>query len=82
MDFYFIRITALTDKMISVLESNVVTFTEDPSHARRTALSGTHNTQPKFVVHDLGSNDNRFLEAVVNSVKVSVRTINLRVEAY
>lgn len=36
---------------------------------------------PKFVVHELGYDLNRFLDTVVDSVKVSAR-INLRVEGY
>ena len=82
VDFYFVRITSLTDKMISVLQNKVAGYKEGRQHARRSALRGSQNTEPKFVVHDLGSNNNRFLEAVVESVKVSVGSINLRVEVY
>lgn len=81
VDFYFIRITSTTDKMISVLKNTVAGFTENRKHMKRPALRGTTNTDPKFVIHDLGSNNNRFLEAVVKSVKVSAG-INLRVEDY
>lgn len=83
VDFYFIRITSLTDKMISVLQNKVVGFKEGRQHSRRPALRGSSlDTEPKFVVHDLGSNNNQFLDAVVESVKVSVGAINLRCEAY
>ena len=82
VDFYFVRITTLTDKMIGVLQNKVAGYKEGRQHSRRPALRGSQNTEPKFVVHDLGSNNNRFLDAVVESVKVSVGTINLRVEAY
>lgn len=39
------------------------------------------NTEPKFMVHDLGCNDHRFLDIVVESVKASAG-INLRIEVY
>ena len=82
MDFYFVRITASTDQMISILDNTVSDYTRRRKHSRRPALRGTNNTQPVFKVHDLKSNNNRFLEVVVNSVKVSAAGINLQVEVY
>lgn len=82
VDFYFVRITAATDKMMSVLKNTVNDYTQRRKHARRPALRGTNNTEPQFVIHDLESNNNRFLEVVVDSVKVSAAGINLQVEVY
>ena len=65
--------------MIGTLQNQLSALCEKKSPASGRAGCGTGNTDPKFVVHDLGSNDNRFLEAVVQSVKLS---INLRVETY
>lgn len=73
------RITFNTDKMISVFENEVKKIHADSANKRRPVVRGVRNTEPKFDVHDLGSDDNRFLEAVVKSVKVS---INLRFEDY
>ncbi|CAM9867934.1 unnamed protein product [Ectocarpus sp. 4 AP-2014] len=81
VDFYFVRITGITDKMISVLQNTVTGYTSERSHARRRPLKGTMNTEPKFMVHDLGCNDHRFLDIVVESVKASAG-INLRIEVY
>lgn len=79
VDFYFVRITTVTDKMINVFRNKLVDYQN--ARTRRPPLRGTSNVEPKFVVHDLGDNDARFLEAVVDSVRVSAG-INLRVEAY
>ncbi|CAM9201664.1 unnamed protein product [Laminaria digitata] len=76
VDFYFVSITNQTNTMISVLQNNILILREKNSRKSRRAK---RSTEPKFVVHDLGSNDNRFLETVVQSVKLS---INLRVETY
>ncbi|CAM9102277.1 unnamed protein product [Ectocarpus fasciculatus] len=73
VDFYFVRITGITDRMISIFENTV----KERSHARRPPLKG----KPKFMVHDLGCQDHRFLDAVVESVKKSAG-INLRIEGY
>lgn len=82
MDFYFVRITPSTDKMMSILNNTVSDYTQMRKHSRRPVLRGTNNTEPVFKVHDLHSNNNRFLEVVVNSVKVSAAGINLQVEVY
>lgn len=42
---------------------------------------GTDNLEPKFVEHDLGANDNRFLDTVVESVRISVG-LPLSIEHY
>lgn len=68
--------------MISIFKNTVANHAASAKHARRPSLRGTNNTEPKFLVHDLGSNNNRFLDTVVESVKVSAAAINLRVEAY
>lgn len=81
VDFYFVRITSITDRMVSVLQNTVLGFVDNRKGKKRPALRGTTNTDPKFIVHNLGSNNNRFLEAVIQSVKVSAG-INLRVETY
>lgn len=72
VDLYFIKITNLTDKMIRVFDN-------------RLAKKGRHKTiRPRtdheIKVHDLGSDDNRFLEAVVKSVKISVQRSPLLLE--
>lgn len=82
VDFYFVRITPYTDKMMGILDNTVSDYTQTRKHSRRPALRGTNNTEPVFKVHDLRSNNNRFLEVVVNSVKVSAAGINLQVEVY
>lgn len=89
VDFYFIRIKSVTDKMVQVFEENVSARSINrKSKGRGRKKEGTAadesaegNKLPKFVVHDLGSNDNRFLDAVVKSVKVSAG-MNLRLEGY
>ena len=65
--------------MISVLQSQLSTLCKKKSRKSSRARGTRGNTEPKFVVHDLGSDDHRFLETVVKSVKLS---INLRVETY
>lgn len=100
VDFYFIRITGVTDKMISVLQNTVMTLAQQrrrggssrrrkqhprsvPGGGRGGTGGGKDTEPPKFVTHDLGSNDNRFLDTVVESVKDSVENaLNLRVERY
>lgn len=42
---------------------------------------GTKNLEPKFVQHDLGADDNRFLDTVVESVRTSVG-LRLSIEHY
>ena len=79
VDFYFVKVTRHTNTMISVLQNQLSTLCKENSRKSRRARGARGNTEPKFVVHDLGSNDNRFLETVVKSVKLS---INLRVETY
>ncbi|CAM9496542.1 unnamed protein product [Hapterophycus canaliculatus] len=97
VDVYFVRITSVTDKMISVLENTVTTLAQQgrrSSSSRRrqhprsivrrgdrgVGGDGDETKAPRIVVHNLGSDDNRFLDTVVKSVKASV--INLRLERY
>lgn len=68
--------------MISVVQSKLQNICKSEKKNKRSpTLQGTTNTKPKFKVHKLGSNDNHFLEAVVNSVIISAG-INLQVETY
>lgn len=64
-DFYFIRITPHTDKMMAVLQRQVTDLFEE-----RRSLGGKKRD---IEVHKLGSDDHRFLEVVVESVKVSIK---------
>ncbi|CAN0100260.1 unnamed protein product, partial [Ectocarpus fasciculatus] len=73
-DFYFIRITEKTDKMIRVLQKKARAMWDLNATTHRLARNGGRAaTKRDIVVHDLGSEDNRFLEVVVESVKVSVQ---------
>ncbi|CAM9793855.1 unnamed protein product [Ectocarpus sp. 4 AP-2014] len=71
-DFYFIRIAQHTDKMIRELQNRAGVMFDRNARARRLA-GGKAATKRDIVVHDLGSEDNRFLDVVVESVKVSVQ---------
>ena len=71
VDIYFVRISTQTDKMIGILENNLSMFTENRKNRALPALRGSDNTEPKFLVHDLGVNKLRFSEAVVQSIRVS-----------
>lgn len=74
-DFYFIRIDKVTDKMVGIFRSTVLQMATRDNKNKST-------DGPKFVVHDLGSNDNTFVPTVVESVKGSASGINLRMEKY
>ena len=68
--------------MISTLENQLSALCKNNSKKSgraRPAKGRTETPEPKIVVHELGSNDNRFLETVVKSLKLS---INLRMETY
>ncbi|CAM9481056.1 unnamed protein product [Pylaiella littoralis] len=69
-DFYFVRITQYTDKMISALHNNVLAMWEQSARKPRSAEQETKKRE--IVVHDLGSNENRFKEAVVQSLRFSI----------
>ncbi|CAM9131372.1 unnamed protein product [Ectocarpus fasciculatus] len=72
-DFYFIRMTQHTDKMIRVLQNRAGAMSDSNARAHSSSRQGTRVARRRdIVVHDLGSEDNRFLEVVVKSVKVSV----------
>ena len=75
VDFYFIRIKRVTDKMVSVFKTAVDRMAA--RDGKRKSVGG-----PGFVVHNLGSKENTFVPAVVESVKGSASAINLRVEKY
>lgn len=51
-DFYFIRITQYTDKMMSVLQNNVSAMFEQEGKTRRSARLSAKKRD--FSVHDLG----------------------------
>ena len=70
-DFYFIRITQYTDKMMGVLQNTVSAMFEQEARTRRSARQGAKKRD--LATHDLGSDDNRFLEVVVESVKISIK---------
>lgn len=70
-DVYFIRITQYTDKMIDVLQHNVTTLWMQDAKKRRSALQPAKKCD--IVVHDLRSDDNRFLDVVVESVSTSIK---------
>ncbi|CAN0449121.1 unnamed protein product, partial [Ectocarpus sp. 8 AP-2014] len=72
-DFYFIRMTQHTDKMIKVLRKKTGDMFADAGTHSLARNGGRAATKRDIVVHDLGSEDNRFLEVVVESVKVSVQ---------
>lgn len=72
----------------SVLESSVAVECRERGGertrvkvARAAAAVSDGACCPKFVVHELGSDDNRFLDTVVDSIKFSAG-INLRAEGY
>lgn len=75
VDFYFIRIHRVTDKMVDVFRSSVLQMATRDN--KRESAGG-----PIFMVHKLGSNDNSFVPTVVESVKGSASAINLRMEKY
>lgn len=70
-DFYFVRITQYTDKMIGALQNNVLALWMQGGERSRSTKEETRKRE--IVVHDLGSNDNRFKEAVVKSMIVSIK---------
>lgn len=76
VDFYFIRIAQVTDKMVDIFQSSVRQMA-----VRDEQNSSNKNNRPKFVVHNLGSDDNSFVDTVVESV-VGSASINLRMEKY
>lgn len=75
VDFYFIRIKRVTDKMVGVFKRTVHQMATRDNKSK--SVGG-----PKFVVHNLGSKENTFVPTVVESVKGSASAINLRVEKY
>ncbi|CAM9127088.1 unnamed protein product [Scytosiphon promiscuus] len=77
VDFYFIRIASVTDKMVSIFQNTVRLMASN----NEKKLSKREDSAPKFVVHNLGSDDNSFVDTVVGSVIVSAG-INLRMEKY
>lgn len=77
VDLYFIKITDFTDKMIRVFQTRLANMQKENKSRVKTARS---STDLEIKVHDLGSDDNRFLEAVVESVKTSVQRSPLLVE--
>lgn len=80
VDFYFVSIMKeQTDIMIDTLRDQVRVLRAKNQKKSDEALPGSELVEPKYVVHELGSDDNRFLEAVVNSVRQS---LNLRMEEY
>lgn len=93
VDFYFIRITSITDKMISVLRTHLDAFARNPpppdrsvdslghSNSMRPSLQGTSRCSPKFIEFRLDSYDNPFVAAVVESMNESAG-LNLRYEDY
>lgn len=88
VDFYFIRITKRTDKMIKVFRKGLSASSGagaggvgDCDRASHRSSDASRRTVCRFIVHDLGNDDNRFLDVVVESVKVSAG-INLRIEVY
>lgn len=82
VDLYFVSITRHTDTMINAMEDQLHALCQNNSKkaARARRLQGEKGErEPRIVVHELGSDDNRFLETVVKSLKLS---INLRMETY
>lgn len=77
VDFYFIRIASVTDKMVSIFQNTVGQMAAN----KKEMVSSGSDFTPKFVVHNLGSNDNRFVDTVVGSV-IGSAGINLRMEKY
>lgn len=67
--------------MVGQLQRNVKLMAETSNSAEHTIGNKKKERGAKFLVHDLGSNDNSFLDTVVQSVKGSAG-INLRVEGY
>ena len=66
-DFYFIRITNRTDTMMSVLNDTVSAMFEQEAGTRWSTK------KRDLATHNLESDDNRFLEVVVESVKISIK---------
>lgn len=56
--------------MIDVLQSKVSVLWKQEAVRQR---STQHRVEKGIVVHDLGSDDNRFLEVVVKSVSKSIK---------
>lgn len=84
VDFYFIRIAKVTDRMVDIFQSTVLEMAESENKKGSSGRSGGIRAagSPKFVVHNLGSNDNTFVDTVVESVKGSADRLNLRMEQY
>lgn len=73
-DFYFVRITQYTDKMISVFQNAMSSmWAQKQGGGVNKVRQAPAEKRRDIVVHDLGSDDNRFLEVVVESVKMSVK---------
>ncbi|CAM9134455.1 unnamed protein product [Ectocarpus sp. 6 AP-2014] len=71
-DFYFIRITEVTDRMIRMLQNRAGNMFAD-SRTQPSSRQGLRVAKRRdIMVHDLSSEDNRFLEVVVKSVLDSV----------
>lgn len=81
VDFYFIRIAKVTDKMVDRFQSTVLKKAASGSK-KNSSGSSSRADSPKFVVHNLGSDDNTFVDTVVESVKGSAGDLNLRMEQY
>ena len=65
--------------MIAVLQDELVSFKAERQGQSRN-LHQSSNPDPVFKVHDLGSDDNRFFETMVESVKESVGRLPLILE--
>ncbi|CAM9131295.1 unnamed protein product [Ectocarpus fasciculatus] len=73
-DFYFISITAVTDKMIRVLQNRAGAMWDSNARGPRSSRERVRVPEKRdIMVHKLSSEDNRFLEVVVESVKASVQ---------
>ena len=69
-DFYFIKITSYTDKMIRALQTKVSALHHQNARG---------DEKREIMLHDLGNDDNKFLKVVVESVKHS---IDLQIEEF
>lgn len=86
IDFYFIRISKITDKMVNVFRNEMAKHKEKRSSRtgggiRGPLPEGTNNLEPKVVEHDLEADDTRFLDTVVESDRISV-SLQLSIEDY
>ncbi|CBJ25694.1 ATP-binding region, ATPase-like [Ectocarpus siliculosus] len=81
VDFYFIRIAQVTDKMVDIFQSSVRQMAVKHERKSSPSPNSSNTNRPKFVVHNLGSDDNSFVDTVVESV-VGSTGINLRMEKY